>query len=99
MDSIYCMICKHENKGDKYGDCTCEKCGQQYSYTESMRILLDSSQLDLLRGDNKYNKERLAALVRIYRAASVAKDYQLESETVSQLKDEFGLSLPCTPVK
>lgn len=46
--------------------------------------------------ESNYDKERLAALVRIYRAATVAKDYQLESEAAHQLKSEFGVVVPCT---
>lgn len=45
---------------------------------------------------DKYDNDRLAALVRIYRAATVAKDYLLEAEAVQQLKSEFGLVVPCT---
>lgn len=47
------------------------------------------------RTDKDYEKDRLAALVRIYRAAGVAGDYLLEAEAVHQLKTEFGLVVPC----
>jgi hypothetical protein len=43
-----------------------------------------------------YDKDRLAALVRIYRAATVAKDFVLEAEAARQLLSEFGVVVPCT---
>ena len=48
---------------------------------------------------DNYDKDRLAALVRIYRAATVARDYLLEAEAVQQLKAEFGLVVPCTDLR
>lgn len=48
-DLLICEICKHENRGDKYGDYTCAKCGQKYSYGEQMHIVLSDEQIALLR--------------------------------------------------
>lgn len=42
-----------------------------------------------------FNSERLSTLIRIYRAASAVRDYELERESARQLLEEFGVDVPC----
>lgn len=44
-----CEICETEFEADTYGENTCPKCGQVYTYDEAQKIVLTEAQLALLR--------------------------------------------------